>query len=227
MRKLFLIPIVCSLLLAGCGGDKREPQASSAPGVELSANPSTEAGVMDPSPSNPDPASTASSQPVESTTPADGSEAGGIVPVEIDIPDIGVDASVISLGLTEDGAMDVPSNEDDVGWFKPGYRPGVPGHAVVAGHVDSKTGPAVFYKLKTLKKGSKIIVRSKKGEERVFRVVGSESYPYDDAPLKEIFGPADKPLLNLITCTGLYSRSKGTHQERLVVTAELDPPAAA
>ncbi|WP_123043347.1 class F sortase [Cohnella candidum] len=257
MRKLFLIPIVCSLLIAGCGGEKKEPQASiSTESVEPAASPAAETGSETPSLPSSDPAASPSqsaspstsaspsasdspspsvspsaspSQPAAKpqTEPKAEQTVEGIVPSEIDIPDIGVDADVISLGLTKDGAMDVPSDADDVGWFKPGYRPGIPGHAVVAGHVDSKTGPAVFYKLKTLKKGSKIILRSKKGEEMVFRVVGSEKYPYNDAPLEKIFGPSDKPLLNLITCTGLFSRSKGTHQERLVVTAELVPPSAA
>jgi sortase A len=239
MRKLFLIPIVCSLLLAGCGGGKKEPQASVPPSAGQMATPAAETGIH-PSPFSSSPAAATASPDPNASPPSSSfsspagsdkegggvSSAGGIIPAEIDIPDIGVDANVISLGLTKEGAMDVPSNDLDVGWFKPGYRPGVPGHAVVAGHVDSKTGPAVFFKLKKLKKGSKIIVRSKSGEEKVFRVVGSESYPYKDAPLKEIFGPADKAYLNLITCTGLYSRSQGTHQQRLVVTAELDLAAA-
>lgn len=216
MRRLFLIPFVCALLLAGCGGERKDLQTGD-PSTGQPAVSSPEQGAspsVAPSPSPVPSSESAAPQPV------------GIVPAEIDIPDIGVEAKVVALGLTKEGAMDVPKNDEDVGWFEPGYRPGVAGSSVVAGHVDSKTGPAVFYNLKKLKKGSKIIVRSKDGEERIFRVVGQEAYSKDEAPLKEIFGPSDKPILNLITCTGLYSRSQGTHQERLVVTAVLEQNAA-
>ena len=40
--------------------------------------------------------------------------------------------------------MGVPKGFDTVGWFGEGTKPGAPGNAVMAGHVDSKTGPAVF-----------------------------------------------------------------------------------
>ncbi|MDB4865859.1 MAG: class sortase [Cohnella sp.] len=202
MRRLFLISVLCSLILGGCGQGGKEPLAVPLPSVER------------PVPSSPE---RADASPNSLSTNTD----TGIVPSELAIPAIGVDAKVISLGLTKQGAMDVPTTEEDVGWFKPGYRPGISGHAVIAGHVDTKTGPAVFYKLKQLKKGDKIVVKGQDGNEKVFRVVGSKAYPYDKAPLNEIFGPSDQPLLNLITCTGLYSKSKGTHQQRLVVTAEL------
>jgi sortase A len=145
----------------------------------------------------------------------------GMIPKELLIPSLGIKAPIVSLGLTKEGAMDVPSNDSDVGWFAPGYRPGTQGHAVLAGHVDSKEGPAVFYKLKDLGKGDKIILKDGAGIELEFQVAETHKYPYDDSPLDEIFGPSDSPMLNIITCTGLYSRSLGTHQQRLVVTAEL------
>ncbi|TJY40846.1 class F sortase [Cohnella pontilimi] len=228
-RRLFLVPILCSLLLAGCGqGLKESPaEARQAAPAESSATQSATPASSgnEAAPAEPEAASSAAAGQDRSgagqVAAKDSPVKAGIMPEQLEIPAIGVKAKVQSLGLTKDGAMDVPHNGDDVGWFKPGYRPGAPGHAVIAGHVDTKTSVAVFFKLKNLKKGNKVIVRGRDGEEIVFEVTGSETYPYDKAPLEKIFGPSDRPLLNLITCTGLYSKSKGTHQQRLVVTAEL------
>ncbi|KIL37714.1 hypothetical protein SD71_00640 [Cohnella kolymensis] len=175
-----------------------------------------------PDPSNDVPAVKEPAKGIKSDTgKASAASHEGIVPSAIYIPSLKIEADVISLGLTKDGAMDVPKNDDDVAWFAPGYRPGTPGHAVLAGHVDSKTGPAVFYKLRELSKGDKIVLTDKHNKKLTFKVIATAKYPYDDAPLEEIFGPSKSPLLNVITCTGAYSRSEGTHQERLVVTAEL------
>ncbi|MCZ8495870.1 class F sortase [Priestia sp. Y58] len=44
------------------------------------------------------------------------------------------------------------------------------GNAVLAGHVDSKTGPAVFYNLKNLKKDDEITVRDAQGTTLTFVV---------------------------------------------------------
>lgn len=145
----------------------------------------------------------------------------GIIPTDIAIPSIDVNASIEQVGLLETGQMDTPSTEDGVAWFEPGSKPGVKGNAVLAGHVDSKTGPAIFYHLKDLEKGDEITVKDKQGTKLTFVVKKKQSYPRDKAPLNEIFGYSKGRHLNLITCTGTFDRSKGTHQERLVVYAEL------
>ncbi len=145
----------------------------------------------------------------------------GIIPVKVEIPSIEVTASIEQVGMLENGQMGVPSNINDVGWFEPGFKPGTKGNAVLAGHVDSKTGPAIFFYLKKLSKGDEIILTAKDGEELTFVVSGKESYPYTDSPIEKIFGPTDSRKLNLITCTGTFNRSKGTHEERLVVSTEL------
>ena len=55
-------------------------------------------------------------------------------PVRLRIPSINVDAPVEYVGLTPDGAMDVPKERANVAWFNLGPRPGENGSAVVAGH---------------------------------------------------------------------------------------------
>ncbi|MBW9235451.1 class F sortase, partial [Leptospira santarosai] len=80
--------------------------------------------------------------------------------------------------------------------------PGQPGNSVIAGHVDGKNGPAVFYDIGKLKSGDEIIVNAEDGSELVFIVDRVEVHPFDQSPLREIFGFSTGSRLNLITCTG-------------------------
>ncbi|WLR47771.1 class F sortase [Halobacillus litoralis] len=144
------------------------------------------------------------------------SEQYGITPERIHIPSIDVDASIKALGYTPEGGMAVPKTLVDVGWFEPGTMPGSQGNAVIAGHVDGNSGPAVFYDLKDLKPGDEIHVYDDH-MKLTFEVSRMESYPYEDAPIREIFGPTNSRGLNLITCTGAYDKGASTYSERLAV----------
>jgi LPXTG-site transpeptidase (sortase) family protein len=144
-------------------------------------------------------------------------EINGIVPSLIEIPAIGVNAEIEKVGRLDNGQMGVPKGMDTVGWFEPGLKPGERGNAVMAGHVDSKTGPAVFFKLDELKKGDEVIVTDQAGESKVFVVIDKKSYPRKDAPVEDIFDFSYSKNLNLITCTGEFNRDARTHEERLVV----------
>jgi LPXTG-site transpeptidase (sortase) family protein len=146
----------------------------------------------------------------------------GIIPNTLEIPSIGVKANIEHVGLLENGQMDVPQGMESVAWYEPGTKPGAPGNSVINGHVDSKTGPAVFFDLKKLKKGDKVYVTDHKGEKRTFVVTESKVYPRDEAPLREIFGYSYRSNLNLITCTGEFNRQARTHEERLVVYTQLE-----
>lgn len=145
----------------------------------------------------------------------------GMVPARVAIPSIGVDAAIEATGILENGEMGVPEDINQVGWFEPGFKVGAKGHAVLAGHVDSLTGPAIFYHLKKVEAGEKVIVTDKDGREMVYEIQEKTSYPTDEAPIEEIFGPSDGRMINLITCTGTFNRDTGSHEERLVVTAKL------
>jgi LPXTG-site transpeptidase (sortase) family protein len=85
------------------------------------------------------------------------------------------------------------------------------------GHVDNYKGPAVFFRLKELKKGDTVIIKNEKGNEITFVVDSVEIYKTSEAPINKIFGPTNEPRLNLITCTGKYSRKKREHEARLVI----------
>ncbi|WP_157404688.1 class F sortase [Shouchella shacheensis] len=162
-------------------------------------------------------------------------EETGIKPSTLKIPSLEINAAIEDVGILDNGQMGVPANEDDVAWFEPGVMPGEQGNAVFAGHVDGYTGPAVFFELEELQEGDEVIVEDEEGTELVFVVQRKESYDRLDAPMEEIFGSSDRQRLNLITCTGLFDRGAGTHEERLVVYTELkeeekttsqDPPSS-
>ncbi|KMM37084.1 class F sortase [Guptibacillus hwajinpoensis] len=145
----------------------------------------------------------------------------GINPVKVEIPAIDVSANIENVGILDNGQMGVPEDISEVGWFEPGFKPGTKGNSVLAGHVDSKEGPAIFFNLDKLSKGDEIILTGKDGEKLTFVVTGKESYPYQNSPIEKIFGPTDSRSLNLITCTGTFNRSEGTHEDRLVVSTVL------
>ncbi|MFZ1756031.1 MAG: class F sortase [Caldilineaceae bacterium] len=144
------------------------------------------------------------------------------VPVHLRIPAIGVDATIEPVGQDRNGRMDTPSLVEDVAWYAPGLAPGEIGNAVLAGHLDRIGGaPAVFWKLGNLAAGDDIFVTDSAGGEHHFRVTAQEAYPYEDAPLDEIFGFGIRSRLNLITCRGRWDRSGQTYTQRLVVFSEL------
>jgi LPXTG-site transpeptidase (sortase) family protein len=145
-----------------------------------------------------------------------------IIPVKIKIPAINVDTFVERVGLTKDGLMDVPKNIWNTGWFgNGGYRPGDPGNAVIAGHLDAPGTKAVFWDLDKLKAGDKVILTDQAGKQLTFEVVDKQVYPYNDAPLQQIFGPSPQAQLNLITCGGTFDRASQNYNTRLVVYTRL------
>ncbi|AFS71558.1 class F sortase [Exiguobacterium antarcticum] len=148
------------------------------------------------------------------------------LPKTLTIDKIDVKTNVEQVGLDKEGAMGTPKNEQQVGWYKFGPRPGDVGNAVIDGHTDTKTGPAVFNRLDDLKKGDTIKIKDESGRTLVFRVKKLVEYGHLDAPLEKIFGASDQRNLNLITCIGVYDENEGTYDNRLVVFTELDEKAS-
>ncbi|MDP3970863.1 MAG: class F sortase [bacterium] len=140
------------------------------------------------------------------------------LPARLTIPVISVDAVVIPVGLTSDGAMDVPKDPAEVAWYSLGPRPGEKGSAVIAGHYDwINNESAVFDNLSKLSKGDKIFVEDENGETITFVVREIRTYGKDD-DASDVFGSDDdKAHLNLITCTGVWNKAEKTYSERLIV----------
>jgi hypothetical protein len=141
--------------------------------------------------------------------------------VRLSIPSIGVSTPLDRLGLAADGSMEVPSEFARAGWFSAGTLPGQQGPAVVAGHVDSKTGPAVFYRLRELRPGDRVEVERADGVRLRFVVEGRAQYHKASLPTEAVFGPVAWPALRLVTCGGSFDRSRGSYRDNLVVYARL------
>jgi Sortase domain len=140
-------------------------------------------------------------------------------PARLEIPAIGVSTRLVRLGLLADGTMEVPRDYGVAGWFTGGPMPGQLGPAVIAGHVDSKTGPAVFYRLRDLRPGDQIRVVRADGRVVRFEVESLARYPKRELPEEEVFGATTTPALRLITCAGAFDRSQRSYRDNLVVSA--------
>ena len=141
------------------------------------------------------------------------------IPVRIEIPSVAVRAPIIRLGLNPDRTLEVPTDYGDTGWWSGGARPGENGPAVIVGHVDSHTGPAVFYRLSELRKGDKVVVVRRDGSRARFTVQGSERFPKDEFPTARVYGRTDRPTLRLITCGGAFDSSTGHYVDNTIVYA--------
>jgi Sortase domain len=142
-------------------------------------------------------------------------------PVRLEIPSIGVATPLLRLGRERDGSMEVPADFARAGWFAEGLPPGEVGPAVIAGHVDSKTGPAVFFRLRQLRAGDTVEVERADGTRLVFEVEQARSYPKATFPTAAVFGPAPWAALRLVTCGGEFDRARGSYRDNLLVFARL------
>jgi sortase (surface protein transpeptidase) len=141
------------------------------------------------------------------------------LPVALTIPAIGVQTSLIHLGLTTAGTLAVPSSTAVAGWYTGSPRPGAIGPAVIVGHVDSHVGPGVFFHLSRLRPGDRVYVRRADGTLAVFRVTATLSYAKDRFPTLAVYGPTPDAELRLITCGGAFDRQLRSYLSNTVVYA--------
>jgi len=143
-------------------------------------------------------------------------------PVALDIPAIDVHSrNIVDLGLADDGSIEVPSEPSAPGWFSPGPSPGQLGPAVIAGHVDSTQGPAVFYRLGAMQDGDRITVTRADSSAATFVVDRVEVFAKADFPTHQVYGNVtSRAELRLITCGGGYDSATG-YVSNVVVFAHL------
>ena len=145
------------------------------------------------------------------------------LPLYINIPAIGVGSELISLGLQEDGSLEVPTDFNQAGWFRGGAIPGDLGPAVIAGHLDSILGPAIFSRLSELKPGDLVKVLRRDSKVLTFSVTRIDNYLKDYFPSDQVYSSTLDPELRLITCGGSFNKSSRTYAGNTVVYAILLP----
>ncbi|MEO3978194.1 class F sortase [Streptomyces sp. CAU 1734] len=209
-RRSAALPALAALLLAaalaGCstetGTGTAAAEPAGAPAAEKSA-----------------PAKEESAPATEQGSPATGKSA----PVEVSIPSIKVASELMELGLNDDGTVEVPPPGKDMtaGWYTGGAVPGEPGAAVIIGHNETKSGPAVFKDLRKIGKGAEITVRNSAGKTARFTVTRTEAVRKNAFPTRKVYGETNgRRELRLITCDGMYD-AQGHTVDNLIVYATL------
>ncbi len=155
----------------------------------------------------------ATSAPSPTTSSAD--------PAFVDIPSIGATSTIERLGTLLDGRLETPNDFMKVGWWAGGVVPGAIGPAVLAGHLDSVQGPAIFARLHLLKPDDRITVARRDGVVVHFAVTRIDRYPKDLFPAAQVYGPTSNRELRLITCGGRFDRQAHSYTDNTVVYATL------
>ncbi|GLW10487.1 hypothetical protein Misp01_56150 [Microtetraspora sp. NBRC 13810] len=144
-------------------------------------------------------------------------------PTRLSIPHIGVSAPLSSLGLQKNREIEVPPlNERNLaGWYRLGPVPGEIGPAVIVGHVNNRQGPAVFSRLREVKRGDKIKVSRSDGRTVEFTVDGVEQVSKSTFPTNRVYSNLNDASLRLITCGGVFNPAKHSYTDNIIVYATL------
>ena len=139
-------------------------------------------------------------------------------PARLVIDALDIDVPLTRLGVMPSGALEVPENPYDVGWWRSQRHVGP---TVIVGHVDSRTGPAVFFRLAKLAKGDRIVVHSdgRRGSSaQAFVVRDLERVSKSRFPSSEVYQGAAGDL-RLVTCGGKFDRRTGHYVDNVIVFA--------
>ncbi|MDE3008658.1 MAG: class F sortase [Acidobacteriota bacterium] len=138
-------------------------------------------------------------------------------PIQVLIPALDVSAPLVELGLAANRQVEVPKTTTVVGWFGLGPTPGQLGSAVLLGHVDSLTGPGVFFRLKELMPGDLVRVKLADGVVTRFVVERVVQYTKTSFPDRLVYGSRGNQSLNLVTCGGAFDHATGHYLANIVV----------
>ncbi|MFD5026557.1 class F sortase [Streptomyces sp. NPDC058373] len=143
-------------------------------------------------------------------------------PTRLAVPGITIEAPVVAMGLDQQGRLGTPplSKPDEVSWYRHGPSPGEPGAALIAGHRDTRTGPAIFLNLNALERGDAVHVGRADGRTAVFAVDEVHTYTKEEFPDDKVYGRTSRPELRLLTCGGSFDPKTG-YSANVVVFAHL------
>ena len=156
-------------------------------------------------------------------------------PARLAVPRLYIDAPMITMGLDGEGHPQVPDRPDQVAWYNFAAAPGQRSNAVLAGHVDWQTRsgapiPGVFYRLRELEIGDKLMITLEDGTKFEYRVTGNVATAYEDPNINKAMSPTSNEVITLITCGGTWVKSGqghfgGSYSHRVLVRAERLPAA--
>jgi len=172
-------------------------------------------------PPPPMPVPTKSQRARVKTAPAPVKDPEAAPPRHLRINAAGVDTPRVNLRRLRDGALEVPEDFALAGWHRDGVKPGDRGPAVIVGHVDSYTGPVVFYGVKDLRRDDEVVVTRTDGSKITFAVYAREIVQEDEFPTSQVYGETDGPELRLLTCGGPFDAEAKHYRDNVVVYAKI------
>ena len=157
-------------------------------------------------------------------------------PIALHIPSVSLSAQIEPVWLTAAGVpgqetadrlmldaapveIGLPADPNVAGWYALSAIPGEMGDALLVGHVDTATGPAVFTRLPLLRAGAEIVLELEGAAPATFVLDTIRRHPAHLPAPSDLFHLDGPARLHLVTCTGSFVRARGGYQDRLILSA--------
>lgn len=141
-------------------------------------------------------------------------------PVRVQVAGTGIDLEVVPTGVEDNGAMTIPDNHYQAGWYRYGPGPGSPaGSVVLAAHVDSRTEALPIAGLKDVPAGTQVTVTLEDGSAVVYQTEKVENIAKRSLDGHRLFDRTGSPLLKLVTCGGRWLDTEDDYEDNVVLTA--------
>ncbi len=145
------------------------------------------------------------------------------IPANIIVDAAEIDAEVEALNIVN-GSMEDPTGPWVVAWYQQSAALGEIGNVLLAGHVDYwGVGPSVFYNVRDLAEGDRIVLTGANGEVFSYDVLWNETYALDElvsGTMAEIVAPSEDQIVTLFTCGGEFDYVNGEYLSRTVVRGQ-------
>jgi sortase (surface protein transpeptidase) len=143
-------------------------------------------------------------------------------PTSISVPSQNINANIIPVGQSADGSIQTPPLFDwSTGWYNNSPEPGQLGPSVIVGHVDNYKNISVFWRLRYVVAGDRIVIGRVDGSTATFAVDSVEQFDQNNFQSKQVYGNIPYAGLRLITCGGSFDKGTGSYTQNTVVFAHL------
>jgi hypothetical protein len=222
-RAAGVVVVLAAALLSGCSTagpppQKAPPSGAVAPAVPATAPPPAPASASAtprPPAASPDvPLRQAAAAPLAPRDPA---------PRFLTVEGTTISMEIVEVGVSPDGAMEIPEAFNLAGWYRYGPAPGAgSGAAVVAAHVDTASDRAPFSQLQGLAAGTRVTIERYGAPALNYRVRSVELMAKDKFDGGSLFRRDGPHQLRLVTCGGRWLDEKQDYSDNVIVTAELE-----
>ncbi|WP_309057667.1 class F sortase [Streptomyces sp.] len=141
-------------------------------------------------------------------------------PVRVVVDGSPIDMPVVPVGVEDNGAMTIPDNHVELGWYRYGPSPGADeGAAVVAGHVDTLTEVTPMAQLEDVPVGAEVRVERADGSVQRYRTESVQHVHKKSLAEADLFRRTGEPVLHLVTCGGEWLEEIGDYEDNVVLRA--------